>query len=261
VGNVRTALVANLVNASADLAGMADATQLATGVRAIVWTPIYTAAITALLFWSSYRFISNIFRWLTLVLFAYVATAFLTGIDWKTALTTTVIPHLSWSRESLAMFVGIMGTTISPYLFFWQAAQEVEEKVAVKTGDSRRAGSKKTKLKKAGLDVFVGMFFSNAIMYFIILTTGATLHTHGRTHIEIAKQAAEALRPLAGHGAYWLFTLGLIGTGMLGVPALVGSGAYAVAEAAYWRGSLDEHPKARGAFTPSLDFPWASLSD
>jgi NRAMP (natural resistance-associated macrophage protein)-like metal ion transporter len=241
-------LFANLVNASADLAGMADATQLATGVKAMVWTPIYTAAITALLFWSSYRFISNIFRWLTLVLFAYVGAAFLAGIDWRAALATTVVPHLTWSRESLAMFVAIMGTTISPYLFFWQAAQEVEEKVAVKSGDSRRTGSKKTKLKKAGVDVFVGMFFSNAIMYFIILTTGATLHAHGLTHIETAKQAAEALRPLAGNGAYWLFTLGLVGTGMLGVPALVGSGAYAVAEAAHWRGSLDQPPQRAWRF-------------
>lgn len=241
-------LFANLVNASADLAGMADATQLATGTKAILWTPIYTAAITALLFWSSYRFISNIFRWLTLVLFAYVAAAFLAGFDWRAAIGSTVIPHLTWSRDSLAMFVGIMGTTISPYLFFWQAAQEVEEKRAEQNGRSRRTGSTKTKLKKARMDVFIGMFFSNAIMYFIILTTGATLHAHGQTHIETAKQAAEALRPLAGNGAYWLFTLGLIGTGMLGVPALIGSAAYAVAEAAHWRGSLDQRPQRARRF-------------
>ena len=241
-------LFANLVNASADLAGMADAMQLATGTRAIIWTPIYTGAITALLFWSSYRFIANIFRWLTLVLFAYVATAFLAGFSWKAAIVGTIIPRLEWSRESLAMFVGIMGTTISPYLFFWQAAQEVEEKFAAQNGESRRTGSTKTKLKKARLDVFIGMFFSNAIMYFIILTTGATLHAHGQTHIITAKQAAEALRPLAGNGAYWLFTLGLIGTGMLGVPALIGSAAYAVAEAAHWRGSLDEKPQRAWQF-------------
>ena len=111
-----------------------------------------------------------------------------------------------------------------------------------------RTGSKRTKLKKARFDVFVGMFFSNAIMYFIILTTGATLHAHGRTHIETAKQAAEALRPLAGNGAYWLFTLGLIGTGMLGVPALIGSAAYAVAEAAHWRSIARSTSPARLAF-------------
>ena len=241
-------LFANLVNASADLAGMAEATQLATGTRAIIWTPVYTAAITALLFWSSYRSISNIFRWLTLVLLAYVLTAFLVGFDWKAAIVSTIAPHLSWSRDSLAMFVAIMGTTISPYLFFWQAAQEVEEKVAAESGESRRTGGTGTKLKKARLDVFVGMLFSNAIMYFIVLTTGATLHAHGHTHIETARQAAEALRPLAGNGAYWLFTVGLIGTGMLGVPALIGSAAYAVAEAADWRGSLDEKPQRAWQF-------------
>lgn len=247
-GTCALLLFANLINASADLAGMADATELATGVNAMAWTPIYTVAITALLFWSSYRFISNIFRWLTLVLFAYVAAAFLAGINWRIVIESTVIPHLTWSRGSLAMFVGIMGTTISPYLFFWQTGQEVEEKFAIKNGGSRRTGNTKTKLKKARVDVFIGMFFSNAIMYFIVLTAGATLHAHGQTHIETAKQAAEALRPLAGSGAYWLFTLGLIGTGMLGVPALIGSGAYAVAEAAHWRGSLDQSPQGAGRF-------------
>lgn len=241
-------LFANLVNASADLAGMADATQLATGVRAVIWTPLYTAAITLLLFRSSYRFISNTFRWLTLVLFAYVAAAFGAGINWRVAVERTLVPHLLLSRESLAMFVGIMGTTISPYLFFWQAAQEVEEKLSIKPGGSRRTGSTKAKLKQARLDVFIGMFFSNAVMYFIILTTGATLHIHGVIHIQTAKQAAEALRPLAGHGAYLLFTLGLIGTGMLGVPVLIGSAAYAVAEASHWRGSLDQPPQRAWRF-------------
>jgi NRAMP (natural resistance-associated macrophage protein)-like metal ion transporter len=241
-------LFANLVNASADLAGMADATQLATGTRAIFWTPIYTGAITALLFWSSYRSISNIFRWLTLVLFAYVVTAFLAGFDWRAALLGTLVPHLSLSRDSIAMFVGIMGTTISPYLFFWQTAQEVEEKDAGENGGSRRTGSTGTKLKKARWDVFIGMLLSNAIMYFIMLATGATLHAHGKTQIITARQAAEALRPLAGGGAYWLFTLGIIGTGMLGVPALIGSAAYAVAEAAHWRGSLAEAPQRAWQF-------------
>lgn len=241
-------LFANLVNASADLAGMADATQLATGTRAIIWTPIYTGAITALLFWSSYRFISNIFRWLTLVLFSYVATAFLAGFDWRAAILGTMVPHLTWSRDSIAMFVGIMGTTISPYLFFWQTAQEVEEKAAGRNGDSRRTGSTGTKLKQARVDVLIGMLLSNVIMYFIMLTTGATLHAHGKTQIITARQAAEALRPLAGGGAYWLFTLGIIGTGMLGVPALIGSAAYAVAEAARWRGSLDIAPQRAWQF-------------
>jgi NRAMP (natural resistance-associated macrophage protein)-like metal ion transporter len=242
-------LFANVVNASADLAGMADAMQLVTGIKAPVWTPIYTAVITVLLFWSSYRFISNAFRWLTLVLFAYVVVAFLAKADWNVAMEKTFIPYLAWSRESLAMFVGIMGTTISPYLFFWQAGQEVEEKLSESDGESHRTGGMKTKLKKIRSDVFIGMLFSNAIMYFIVLTTAATLHAGGQTHIESAKQAAEALKPLAGQAAYWLFTLGLVGTGMLGVPALIGSAAYAVAEAARWRGSLNQPPRrARGFY-------------
>src|ERR1051326_4231121 len=146
------------------------------------------------------------------------------------------------------MFVGIMGTTISPFLFFWQATQEVEEKNAARTGFSRRAGSTSGNLRQVRLDVGVGMFISNAIMYFIILTAAATLHAHGKTNIATAREAAEALRPLAGAGAYWLFTLGLIGTGVLAVPVLAGSCAYAIAEASAWRGSLNQPPNRARKF-------------
>lgn len=236
-------VTASLANASADLAGMAEATGLATGTRSVIWTPVYTIVITALLFGTSYRVISNIFRWLTLVLFAYVITAFMAGFDWKAAILATVVPHLEWSKDSLAMFVAILGTTISPYLFFWQATQEAEEKFAGRRGFSRRTGSTSANLREVRLDVGIGMFISVAIMYFIVLTAAATLHAHGETHIQTARQAAEALRPLAGSGAYWLFTLGLVGTGMLGVPALIGSSAYAVSEAAQWRGSLEKPPR------------------
>jgi Mn2+/Fe2+ NRAMP family transporter len=145
--------------------------------------------------------------------------------------------------------VGILGTTISPYLFFWQAAEEVEEERAKgKKTVAQRKGATAEELKDARTDTVVGMFFSNFIMYFIILTTGATLHAHGQTNITTAREAAEALRPLAGNGAYLLFTLGLIGTGMLGVPVLVGSSAYAVAEGAKWRGSMSDRPKKARAF-------------
>jgi Mn2+/Fe2+ NRAMP family transporter len=140
--------------------------------------------------------------------------------------------------------VAILGTTISPYLFFWQAAQEVEEKNALcrlRSMKPKRATGKE--LDDSRVDVITGMLFSNVIMYFIILTTAATLHAHGKTHIDTARQAAEALLPLAGQGAYWLFSLGLIGTGMLGVPVLAGSCAYAVSEAAGWRRTLDRPPQ------------------
>jgi Mn2+/Fe2+ NRAMP family transporter len=202
-----------------------------------------------LLFWTSYKLIARIFKWMTLVLFAYVLAAFYAHVDWRHALAVTFVPHLEWSRGFLAVLVAILGTTISPYLFFWQAAEEVEEDRAMgRTTLAQRKGSTAVELKGARTDTIAGMFFSNFIMYFIILTTAATLHAHGQTDIATARQAAEALRPLAGNGAYLLFTLGLIGTGMLGVPVLVGSCAYAVAEGATWRGSMAERPKGARAF-------------
>ena len=169
-------------------------------------------------------------------MFAYVATAFLAHPDWAAVLRATFIPHLEWSKDYVSVLVGILGTTISPYLFFWQAAQEVEEdrdhgKVTV----AQRRGSTSKELRLATRDVVTGMLLSNLIMYFLILTTAATLNAHGNKNIETAKQAAEALRPLAGSGAYWLFTLGIVGTGMLAVPVLAGSSAYAIAEGAKWR--------------------------
>jgi Mn2+/Fe2+ NRAMP family transporter len=214
-----------------------------------VWTPLYGVFIVALLFWSSYRQIARIFKWLTLCLFAYVLAAFLARPDWWAVLTATVVPRIEWSNGYLATFVGLLGTTISPYLFFWQAAQEVEEdRAAGRRTVQQRRGATDTELQRARTDVLTGMFFSNVVMYFIILTTAATLHAHGQTHIATARQAAEALRPLAGDWAYWLFTLGLIGTGMLGVPVLAGSCAYAVAEAEGWRGSLEDTPRLARRF-------------
>jgi Mn2+/Fe2+ NRAMP family transporter len=202
-------VVANVINIGADLGGMAEATQLITGIRSLVWIPVYAIFIIGLLFWGSYKLIAKIFKWMTLVLFAYVLASFYAQVDWRHALAVTFVPHLEWSRGFLAVLVGILGATISPYN---------------------------------------GMFFSNLIMYFIILTTAATLHAHGQTDITTARQAAEALRPLAGNGAYLLFTLGLIGTGMLGVPVLVGWCAYAVAEGAAWRGSMADKPRSARNF-------------
>lgn len=242
-------VVANVINIGADLGGMAEATQLITGIRPFIWIPFYAFVIIALLFWTSYKLIARIFKWMTLVLFAYVLASFYAHVDWRHALVVTFVPHLEWSRGFLAVLVGILGTTISPYLFFWQAAEEVEEDRAKgRTTLAQRKGATAEELKSARTDTIAGMFFSNFIMYFIILTTAATLHAHGQTDIATARQAAEALRPLAGNGAYLLFTLGLIGTGMLGVPILVGSCAYAVAEGATWRGSMDDRPKSARAF-------------
>jgi Mn2+/Fe2+ NRAMP family transporter len=236
-------ITANVINIAADLGGMSAAASLVTGVKSMVWLPIFTGLMMGFLFWSSYRQIARVFKWITLVLLAYVATAFLAHVDWHSALAATFLPKLSWSRDSFSVLVAILGTTISPYLFFWQASQEVEEERAQGRNLAARKGATDAELRRMRIDVLTGMFASNFVMYFIILTTAATLHAHGTTHIATARQAAEALRPLAGQAAYWLFTLGLVGTGMLGVPVLAGSCAYAVAEAAVWRGSLEKPPR------------------
>jgi len=241
-------VVANVINIGADLGGMAEATQLITGVRALLWIPVYACFIIGLLIWTSYKLMAQIFKWMTLVLFAYVFASFYAHVDWRHALAMTFVPHLEWSRGFLAVLVAILGTTISPYLFFWQAAEEVEEGRTKGRGLADRKNATASDLRSARADTMVGMFFSNLIMYFIILTTAATLHAHGQTDITTARQAAEALRPLAGNGAYLLFTLGLIGTGMLGVPVLVGSCAYAVAEGAVWRGSMADKPRVAPKF-------------
>jgi Mn2+/Fe2+ NRAMP family transporter len=229
-------IVGNVFNIGADLAGMADAMQMVTGLRAYLWTPVFAGVIIALLFWTSYRQIAKIFKWLTLVLFSYVITAFLARPNWPVVIRATFIPHFEGSKGYIAVLVGILGTTISPYLFFWQAAQEVEEdRDHGKTTVAQRRGATKGELRIAARDVVTGMLLSNLIMYFLILTTAATLNVHGTKTIQTAKDASQALRPLAGVGAYWLFTTGIIGTGMLAVPVLAGSSAYAIAEGANWR--------------------------
>jgi NRAMP (natural resistance-associated macrophage protein)-like metal ion transporter len=241
-------VVASVINIGADLGGMAEATELVTGIRSLIWIPFYAFFIIGLLVWTSYKLIAKIFKWMTLVLFAYVLASFYAHVDWRHALAVTFVPHLEWSRGFLAVLVAILGTRISPYLFFWQAAEEVEEERAKGRTPAQKQRATTGELRTARADTVVGMFFSNFIMYFIILTTAATLNAHGQTAITTARQAAEALRPLAGNGAYLLFTLGLIGTGMLGVPVLVGSCAYTVAEAAAWRGSMADKPRSARKF-------------
>jgi NRAMP (natural resistance-associated macrophage protein)-like metal ion transporter len=248
-------IVANVINIGADLGGMAATTTLITGIPTNYLTPLYGAFILSMLFWSSYHRIASIFKWLTLVLFAYVVAAFLAHPDWGAVLRSTLVPHVEWNSAYIATFVGILGTTISPYLFFWQATQEVEEEVDCgRTTVKQRKGATDAELRASRTDVLTGMFFSNMIMYFIILTTAATLHAHGQTHITTAQQAAEALRPVAGKGAYLLFTLGIIGAGMLGVPVLAGSTAYAVGEGFGWKCSLKDTPRTAPRFYAVVGF-------
>lgn len=241
--------VANVVNIGADLAGMADALAMVTGVPRAWWPPFLAAGILAALVWWSYRHLARTFKWLTLVLFAYVITAFLARPDWPQVLRATFLPHIEWNPKYLATLVGILGTTITPYMFFWQASQEVEEERSQgrKTVISRR-GATVEELRQARTDVLFGMGWAGLSMYFIILTAASTLHASGQTRIETAQQAAEALRPLAGDAAYLLFALGLVGTGILAIPVLAGSAAYAMAEALHFHGSLDDRPKVGAKF-------------
>ncbi|MEO8879947.1 MAG: divalent metal cation transporter [Gemmatimonadaceae bacterium] len=236
-------LIGNTINIAADLSGMAAGAQLLTNINRGYFVPAFALLILLFLMYGSYAMLLRIFKWLTLVLFAYVIAAFLAKPVWFEVLKGTLFPALSIRKDYLFTFVAIMGTTISPYLFFWQAAQEVEADEALnhEIGDRPRR-SLERELRSARIDVATGMIVSNIVMYFIILTAGATLHAHGHTDVQTAAEAAKALEPVAGHAAAFLFTAGLVGTGLLGVPVLAGSAAYAVAEAAAWRRGMDEKP-------------------
>ena len=234
-------LFGNTVNIAADLGGMAAAAALLTGFRALWFVPAFTVLILALLVFASYERMTRVLKWLTIALFSYILAGLLAHPSALGVLTGTLVPRITRSKDFLLMFVAILGTTISPYLFFWQAAQNAEHDAFWRNrlvGRPRRAVHRE--LRTAARDVNAGMLFSNAIMYFIILTAAATLHRAGMTDVQTAEQAAAALKPLAGAGASWLFAAGLVGTGMLGVPVLAGSGAYAIAEAAAWRAGMDE---------------------
>jgi NRAMP (natural resistance-associated macrophage protein)-like metal ion transporter len=242
-------VTANTINAGADIGA------IAAGLNLLVPIPIpamiipISLTILALQLWGSYRLIARVFKWLTLALFAYIGAAFFAHPDWGAVLRGTLIPTIRLDGTFLMALVAILGTTISPYLFFWQASQEVEEEE--EEGRVRlwqRQGATTTELRYAGWDVGIGMFFSNLVMYFIILTTAATLHAAGQTDIASAAEAARALEPLAGRGAEALLALGLVGTGFLAVPILTGAGAYAVAEAWGWRSGLDEEPRRAKPF-------------
>ena len=193
----------------------------------------------------TYKTYSKILKYLALTLFAYVFTAFIVKLDWGIIVKNTVFPHIQFSKDYLLNIVAILGTTISPYLFFWQASQEVEEAIVDDKIQDIGVGTPAVSRKNVAdmnWDTIIGMFFSQAIMFFIIITTAATLHAKGITNIETASQAAEALRPVAGNLAYLLFAAGIIGTGLLAVPILAGSSAYAVAETAGLKAGLSKKP-------------------
>jgi NRAMP (natural resistance-associated macrophage protein)-like metal ion transporter len=237
-------LVANVFNIAADLSGMADVTHMLIGVPPLVSVPVIGLLVLLTTIYASYARFAQYLKWLTAVLFAYVVTAFLARPDWRQVALATFVPRLRWDSVYVTTMVAVLGTTISPYLFFWQASHEVEEEKAQgRRTLTQRRGASAHELADARLDVVTGMLFSNIVMFFIILATAATLHASGRTEIESAREAAEALRPLAGDGAYLLFAVGLIGTGLLAVPILAGSASFAIAEVFDWRAGLDLTPR------------------
>lgn len=236
-------IIANTINAGADLGAIAAAINLVLPLPVWLLTPVVTAVILALQVWGSYRLIARIFRWLTLALLAYIGAGFLARPDWGEVLRNTLIPQIRFDATFLQALVAILGTTISPYLFFWQASQEVEEEVQMgRTRLWQRQGATDAELKYAAWDVNTGMLFANIVFFFVIMATGATLFVNGKTDIQSAADAAQALRPLAGDAAGLLFAAGIIGAGFLAVPILTGSGAYAVSEAFGWKYGLDRNP-------------------
>ena len=234
-------LIANTINIGADLGAMASSAQMLIGLPFPFWLCLMTGLIILLEVFVAYKTYSKILKYLALTLLAYVLTAFIVKPDWGIILKSTVFPQVQLSSDYLLNIVAILGTTISPYLFFWQASQEVEEEIVDKKISGMGEGKPAVSLKnmtQMNWDTSGGMLFSQGIMFFIIITTAVTLHAGGITHIETASQAAEALRPVAGDLAYLLFAAGIIGTGLLAVPILAGSSAYAVTETAGMKAGL-----------------------
>ncbi len=236
-------LLANTINAGADIGAIAAAINLLIPIPMVVFIVPIALLILVLQIWGSYRLIAKVFRWLTLALFAYIGSVFFAHPDALSVLRGSFIPTLRWDNAFISTLVAILGTTISPYLFFWQSNQEVEEEISKgRTNLRQRKGATNQELRFAGWDVNLGMLLSNLVMYCIILATAATLFKAGKHDVQSATDAAIALRPLAGNAASILLALGLIGAGFLAVPVLTGSAAYALAEALGWQHGLNKKP-------------------
>ncbi|MGC1558692.1 MAG: divalent metal cation transporter [Bradyrhizobium sp.] len=243
-------LTANAINLGADLGAMADASKLVLGGPQVLYVLLFAAICISLQVFLQYARYVSVLKWLTLFLFAYVATLFMVKVQWGEALRSFVVPSVHWDKDYLTTVVAVLGTTISPYLFFWQASQEAED---IRTLPARQILKRAPKqgegaLNRIQLDTFVGMGFSNLIALAIMITAAATLHANNVTDIRTSAQAAEALRPIAGSFAETIFALGVIGTGLLSVPVLAGSAAYAVGEARKWPTGLSRQPMEAKAF-------------
>ena len=240
---------ANTLNVGADLAAMADSAEMLGAGSSHLYVVVFGVVIAWATVELRYHQIANILKWLALVLFSYIIAAFIVGPDWSQTLKDTFVPQFPSSSEQWGMIVAILGTTISPYLFFWQSSQEVEEEIASgrKTLE-KRIGATEQEIHLRKYDIGLGTFFSNIVMYFIILSTALTLNKHGLTNIETSRQAAEALVPIAGRFASWLYAVGLLGVGFLAIPTLTASAAYAIAETFGWDHSLDAPLRKARAF-------------
>lgn len=243
-------LIANIFNIGADLGAMAKAVQLVVpGFSFGSLVLGFTILSLALQIFTPYDKYARYLKFLALVLFSYVLTALIINLNWNVVLSKAIIPTLTFSKDQIILVCGVLGTTISPYLFFWQTSQEVEEGILKqKITHHFRNGSTRKEIKNMRVDVWTGMFVSNLVMFFIIVVCAAILNTNGITNIATAADAAAALRPLAGQNAYLLFTLGIIGTGLLAVPILAGSASYALSESYGWASGLHRELKEANAF-------------
>lgn len=232
-------VLANTMNIGADIAGMAAATQLILPVPAWMLSLAYSACILFFIIFASYQRFARTMKWLVLALLLYIIVPFTMKIDWAAVLRATVIPSFELNKNSIMLIVGLLGTIISPYLFFWQTSLEVEDKKN-RLQTFKRWIVTKNEMKLMREDVTLGMIFSNTVTWFIILTTAVTLFPNGIMNITTAQQAAEALRPIAGNAAYIMFTLGIVGTGFLAIPVLAGSSSYVLAEAFGWKTGINQ---------------------
>jgi NRAMP (natural resistance-associated macrophage protein)-like metal ion transporter len=247
---VSVMLAANIFNLGADIGAMGAAAQLLLPGRTWIYVLLFGVTSLLLQLFVPYSRYVKYLKWLTLSLFAYIGTAFFVHLSWRQVLHASISPQLTWSKDYLTGLIAVLGTTISPYLFFWQASQEVEE---VKNNRGEKALKRApqqadVQLGRIRVDTYLGMALSNIVAFFIILTTAVTLHAHGDVQVTTSAQAAEALAPLAGRWAVGLFACGIIGTGMLAIPVLAGSAAYAMGEACRWRASLENKPEQAPRF-------------
>ncbi|QND64565.1 divalent metal cation transporter [Mesorhizobium loti] len=243
-------LIANTINIGADLGAMADALRLIVGGPLLVYVVLFGAVSVVLQVFLKYSRYVSVLKWLTLSLFAYFGTAMVVHVPWNEVAKGLFIPTFTSDAPFWTAVVAIFGTTISPYLFFWQASQEVEDMKAKPERDPLKGAPKQAQgaIERIRLDTYVGMAFSNIVALAIMITAGATLHVNGVTDIETTSQAAEALKPVAGSFAFFIFALGVIGTGLLAIPVLAGSAGYALGESRKWPTGLEREPLEAKAF-------------